>query len=46
VIAEDPELAEFKGMPQAVVAVGTVDFVLPLDETATVIHGLVQAGPS
>ena len=46
VIAEDPELAEFKGMPEAVVAAGTVDFVLPLDEIATVIRGLVQAGPS
>jgi two-component system chemotaxis response regulator CheB len=46
VIAEDPELAEFKGMPQAVVAAGTVDFVLPLDEIATVIRGLVQVGPS
>jgi len=46
VIAEDPELAEFKGMPEAVVSAGTVDFVLPLDEIATVIRGLVQAGSS
>jgi len=46
VIAEDPELAEFKGMPEAVVAAGTVDFVLPLDEIASVIRGLVQASPS
>jgi two-component system, chemotaxis family, protein-glutamate methylesterase/glutaminase len=46
VIAEDPELAEFKGMPEAVVRAGTVDFVLPLDEIASVIRGLVQAIPS
>jgi two-component system, chemotaxis family, protein-glutamate methylesterase/glutaminase len=46
VIAEDPELAEFKGMPEAVVNAGTVDFVLPLDEIASVIRGLVQASPS
>jgi two-component system, chemotaxis family, protein-glutamate methylesterase/glutaminase len=46
VIAEDPELAEFKGMPEAVVSAGYVDFVLPLDEIATVIRGLVLAGSS
>lgn len=46
VIAEDPELAEFKGMPESVVAAGSVDFILPLDEIAGVIHGLVQASPS
>lgn len=42
VIAEDPELAEFRGMPDAAVASGAVDFVLPLDEIATVIRGLVE----
>ena len=41
VIAEDPELAEFRGMPDAVIAAGAVDFILPLDEIATVICGLV-----
>ena len=41
VIAEDPELAQFKGMPEAVIAAGAVDFILPLDEIATVICGLV-----
>lgn len=46
VIAEDPELAEFKGMPEAVVASGAVDFILPLDEIAPVIRGLVQADTS
>ena len=43
VIAEDPETAEFKGMPEAVVASGAVDFILPLDEVAGVIRGLVEA---
>jgi two-component system chemotaxis response regulator CheB len=46
VIVEDPETAEFKGMPEAVVAAGAADFVLPLDEIATVIRGLVEATPS
>lgn len=43
VIAEDPELAEFRGMPEAAVASGAVDFVLPLDEIAPVIRALVEA---
>jgi two-component system chemotaxis response regulator CheB len=43
---EDPALAEFKGMPEAVVAAGAVDFILPLDEIATVIRGLVEANRS
>lgn len=43
VIAEDPELAEFKGMPEAAVAAGAVDYVLPLGEIAAVIRGLVEA---
>jgi two-component system chemotaxis response regulator CheB len=42
VIAEDPEVAEFKGMPGAVVASGVVDFVLPLDEIAPIIRQLVE----
>ncbi len=42
VIVEDPELAEFKGMPQAAIAAGAADFILPLDEIATVIRGLVE----
>jgi len=42
VIAEDPELAEFRGMPDAVIGAGAVDFILPLDEIATVIRGLVE----
>jgi two-component system, chemotaxis family, protein-glutamate methylesterase/glutaminase len=43
VVAEDPELAEFRGMPDAAVAAGAVDFILPLDEIAQVIRGLVEA---
>lgn len=43
VIAEDPELAEFTGMPAAVVAAGAAEYVLPLDEIASVICGLVGA---
>ncbi len=46
VIAEDPALAEFKGMPEAAIASGAVDFILPLDEIATVIRGLVEADRS
>jgi two-component system, chemotaxis family, protein-glutamate methylesterase/glutaminase len=45
-IAEDPEVAEFKGMPSAVIAAAAVDFVLPLDEIAPVIRSLVEANPS
>jgi len=43
VIAEDPELAEFRGMPDAVIAAAAVDFILPVDEIAPVIRGLVEA---
>ncbi|MEF3115975.1 chemotaxis protein CheB [Streptomyces chrestomyceticus] len=42
VIAEDPRTAEFKGMPEAAVSTGSVDFVLPLEEIAAVIRGLVE----
>ncbi|MFI1799326.1 chemotaxis protein CheB [Streptomyces sp. NPDC020379] len=42
VIAQDPLTAEFKGMPQAAVATGAVDFVLPLAEIPAVIRGLVE----
>lgn len=42
VIAQDPETAEFSGMPQAAVGTGSVDFVLPLEEIAAVVRGLVE----
>ncbi|WP_369217198.1 chemotaxis protein CheB [Streptomyces flavofungini] len=43
VIAQDPGTAEFPGMPQAAVDTGAVDFVLPLEEIAAVVSGLVGA---
>ncbi|MFJ8913384.1 chemotaxis protein CheB [Amycolatopsis sp. NPDC102389] len=42
VIAEDPETAEFEGMPQAVTKSVSVDLVLPLDEIAGALVGLVE----
>ncbi|MFD9904424.1 chemotaxis protein CheB [Streptomyces sp. NPDC059063] len=41
VIAQDPETAEFRSMPEAAVGTGAVDFVLPLEEIAAVVRGLV-----
>ncbi|MFI6218614.1 chemotaxis protein CheB [Nocardia brasiliensis] len=46
VIVQDPADAEFKGMPKAAVATGTADLVLPLDEIASVIRGLVMDSAS
>jgi two-component system chemotaxis response regulator CheB len=43
VIVQDPQTAEFPGMPQAAVDSGGVDFVLPLEEIAAVVRGLVEA---
>lgn len=43
VVVQDPEEAEFKGMPSAAVATGDVDLVVPLDEIAGVIRGLVES---
>lgn len=43
VIVQDPASAEFKGMPRAAVESGTADLVLPLEEIADVIRGLVEA---
>ena len=42
VIVEDPETAEFAGMPRGAIATGEVDFVLPLEEIATVMSDLVE----
>ncbi|WJV47482.1 chemotaxis protein CheB [Streptomyces flavofungini] len=42
VIAQDPGSAEFRGMPEAAVGTGAVDFVLPLEEIAAIIRGLVE----
>lgn len=43
VIAQDPRTAEFSGMPQSAVDTGAVDFVLPLEDIAAVVRGLVEA---
>ncbi|MEU6147986.1 chemotaxis protein CheB [Streptomyces sp. NPDC047081] len=42
VIVQDPATAEFRGMPDAAVGTGRVDFVLPLEEIPAVIRGLVE----
>lgn len=42
VIVEDPATAQFTGMPEAAVASGAADFVLPLDEIAPVVVRLVD----
>lgn len=44
VIVQDPETAEFNGMPRATLETQAVDFVLPLEEIARVVTGLVQPG--
>lgn len=43
VIVEDPETAEFAGMPNAVLAEGEVDMVLPLHEIPTALNELLVA---
>ncbi|GAA2312859.1 chemotaxis protein CheB [Streptomyces kunmingensis] len=42
VIAQDPHSAEFRGMPEAAMGTGAVDFVLPLEEIPAVVRGLVE----
>jgi two-component system chemotaxis response regulator CheB len=44
VLVQDPGTSEFSGMPEAAVATGGVDFILPLDEIAQAVIGLVSAG--
>lgn len=43
VIVEDPETAEFAGMPGAAVETGHADLVLPMHEIPTAIHDLLVA---
>ncbi|MFG2648430.1 chemotaxis protein CheB [Streptomyces sp. NPDC048436] len=43
VIVEDPQTAQFPGMPSAALATGSVDFVLRLDEIAAAVRGLVES---
>jgi two-component system, chemotaxis family, protein-glutamate methylesterase/glutaminase len=44
VIAQDPDSAEFGGMPQAAIAAGGVDLVLPLEEIGPTLIRLVERG--
>lgn len=48
VIVEDPETAQFSGMPTAAVETHTADFVLPLEEVPLVLTSLVlpSSGPA
>lgn len=41
VIVEDPETADFTGMPRAAIATGEVDHVVPLGEIAALMSDLV-----
>ena len=41
VVVEDPEVAEFAGMPSAAVHTGAVDLVVPLSEIAAKLSALV-----
>lgn len=42
VIAQDPETAEFFGMPSAAIQTGEVDFILPLNEVSAALISLVM----
>ncbi|MFC8131003.1 chemotaxis protein CheB [Streptomyces sp. NPDC057302] len=42
VIVEDPQSAQFAGMPGAAVDTGAVDFVLRIEEIAAAVRGLVE----
>lgn len=44
VIAQDPASAEFAGMPEAAIATGGVDLVLPLEEIGPALVELVEHG--
>jgi len=44
VIAQDPQGAEFPGMPEGAIATGRVDFVLPLGEIADALVTLIMKG--
>lgn len=46
VLVQDPDEAEFQGMPRAAVATGDADIVVPLEDIADVIRGLVVASSS
>jgi two-component system chemotaxis response regulator CheB len=46
VIVQDPASAEFRGMPEAAMAAGSVDFVLQLEEIGGVIRSLIETRAS
>ncbi len=46
VIAQDPQSAEFSGMPQAAIDTGAVDFILDLEEIGPALVALVIHGPA
>lgn len=43
VIVQDPSTAQYRGMPDAAVAAGAADFVLPLEGIPAMIRELVEA---
>ena len=46
VVVQDPEHAEFNGMPQAAIATQNVDFILALDDIAEALIALVGKTPT
>ncbi len=45
ILVQDPNDAEFDGMPQSAIATGLVDRVLPIAEIASTLVSLANAGP-
>jgi len=43
-IVQDEGTSEFFGMPQAAIATGAVDFILPLQDIAHAIETLIREG--
>jgi two-component system chemotaxis response regulator CheB len=44
VIVQEPDTAEFSGMPTSALEASAVDYILPLDKIATALVDLVQTG--
>ncbi len=45
VLAQDPETAQFDGMPRSVIATGLADYVLPTDKLARAVYDYVTNPP-
>ena len=45
VLAQDPETAQFDGMPRSVIATGLADYVLPTDKLARAVYDYVTNAP-